>query len=112
MCAIFKELETFIGRKNAVVLIERFGGNPIYIPKKVTPSTPLALALGPELAKAICNKFPAVSVEIPSRLSLDQSRRRVAVLSDLDQGRPHSTIARTHGITARRVRQIAAEHNS
>lgn len=112
MCAIFKEIEQLIGRENAVILIERFGGNPIYIPKTPTPRTPLALALGPVVAKMICDKFPAVSVEIPSRLSLAQARRRVAVLHDIDRGCSRATIARTHGITVRRVRQIASEHNS
>lgn len=112
MCAIFKEIEELIGREKAVVLIERFGGISLYIPKTPTPRTPLVLALGHALGTEICDRFPASTVEIPSRLSLDQSRRRAAVLRDIDSGRPHSKIARTHGITARRVRQIASEHNS
>lgn len=112
MPSMLERVAAVIGEPAALILAERLGGSPLYIPQHPARGSPLVLAIGHGPAARLCDAFPSQSVQLPSRSALDAGRRREAVRYDLRRGLPAAEIARRHGLTVRHVRRLRAEEAS
>lgn len=83
-----------------------FGGREIYIPREPLPSNRIALAMGLETAKTICETLGPGRVIVPLAASSTARKRRASVMMLLRNGKSEPEIAAALGCHLRTVGRI------
>ncbi|HLY56365.1 MAG TPA: hypothetical protein VKS60_12465 [Stellaceae bacterium] len=100
---LLSEMAQAIGTGPALVLARRFGGRPLYIPKRPGPGHKLTRCLGAENARRLGAAFGGERFIIPCARAylrwLDARALRIL-------GRPINEIARHLGVNDRHIRRL------
>jgi Mor family transcriptional regulator len=88
------------------VLMDKFGGQRVYVPSKMGGNLELLEVLGTEVYTQMHAVFKGKEIYIPS----GRASKRAAEIKDLvDQGYTRRKIAQIHGVTEGRISQILAK---
>lgn len=102
-----RHLRELVGERTARQILQTMGGRDLYIPRTPSPGHPLA-ALHPEDARRICQAFHGERLSIPQARWLQRQDRDKAIRTARGNGQSVSQLARTFGLSRRRIQQILA----
>lgn len=103
-------LSELIGLSKAMMLVETYGGTPLYVPQTVSDDHKLALLIGLDAAKELAKAYPGETIPIPLSITGDHAmqaaRRRQRIRELKEKGLSHTQIARELRTTDRTVRKV------
>lgn len=105
------QLLSVVGFEAVVVLIERFGGRRLSIPRTIGPHHRLAQALGQDVAQRLCQHLHRLGVyrfEVPKGRSLIAGRLRRAIIQNPDR-LSLSELAIRYAVSRSWVKQVRAK---
>jgi hypothetical protein len=100
----FGNVAGIIGDAATMALCERFGGVRLYIPRHISPTNPIAQAVGIDAANRLAEYLHGTNIDLPKAYL---GRRRVIEMKG--QGFNARQIALATGYTDRHVRHILAD---
>ncbi|MBF0214204.1 MAG: hypothetical protein HQM00_11695 [Magnetococcales bacterium] len=106
---VLGEMAQLIGRENVKLVVERFGGMRVYVPKEVKKmrvQNRLAGLLGIEQAGLLSGRFGGQSIAVPMVAQFRRKRRDEEIVRQYDAGQKVWQLARRHGLTERQIYQI------
>ena len=108
-----KTLVRQLGAHDALVLMEVWGGLPLYVAKGVDHVNPLVREhLSAEAVAALVQHYPAAVLEVP-RLHVARAQLRMRLIAAEGQaGASLSECARRHRLTRRRIAQIRTQYRA
>lgn len=98
-----------IGLAAALKLAEHFGGTEIYVPLRIREDHPVARAIGVEAALLLARELgghTGVRIDMPKADEVTRARRNQAIVAAEQAGVTKPALARRHGLSTRRIRQI------
>lgn len=95
-----------IGAPNALKLSERWGGIRLYIPPEPGEDHELSKLIGHDAARKLGQAYGSERIEIVKADCWHRAMRNKLILDARACGQSQSSIARTHGLTERHVRNI------
>jgi len=118
---LWEELAEQVGPDFARALINKFGGDCMYIPahdssSECSSARNLTEILGDRLAAIVCREFRGLRVYVPSPSHAEKKERKVqrdqAILAMKKAGASNRDIIRAHGISIRSVQSIVAQERT
>ena len=106
MQKIVAELSEALGWADAILIVRKWGGRELNVPKKVGHGDPLALALGMDSARRLVDTFAGVRLELPSERNALLDMRNAAITSERRAGATFEEIAIRYGMTRQAVSYI------
>ena len=100
-----RELARAAGFDAAERLMLHFGGQRVFVPRRMRPRSPLFGALGREAALKLAELFGGEYIEVPIGKALSTAKRLAAIASFKGS---HNEAARAFGCTRRWVRMVRA----
>lgn len=104
-----REVLELVGLAGVMLLVERFGGVRIFIPKQVGREHVLVWTLGWEMARLLCRHFGGETINVPRASRAMQSLRNRHLVARHRQGATVRELAQSSGLTERRVYAILAQ---
>ena len=98
-------LRALAGDEVAAMLVERFGGRNVVIPRTVRGEHWLTRVLGEEAMRKVVHELEGARVYVPQR-SLPRSERNRQLRSDSRSGASAASLAARYGLSQRQVRNI------
>ncbi len=68
-------LSELIGLSKALLLVEAYGGTPLYVPKSVDARHKLALLIGQEAAQKLASAYPGAIITIALHATGDHAKQ-------------------------------------
>lgn len=101
-----------VGLGDALVIVEKWGGRTLTVPKTVKRSDPLALTLGFACATKLVDQLGGQELELPVERNALMGLRNEAILLESEAGVSHERIGASFGLTrsgvAKALRAAAA----
>jgi hypothetical protein len=104
-----RELRSLVGTEATVRLAGACGGSGVYVPRRPGPEHWLAQLLGEANARMLGEVYGGDKLEVPTLGALRHQERLRRMRSLREAGMSITALARTFGLTRRRVFQILAE---
>lgn len=95
-----------IGLAAALRLVEARGGRRLYFPVGLAPEHQLVTLLGQAAAEALCQEYAGERLEIPKAEGYARAVRNALIVQERGKGVSQSTLAGTHSLTERQIRNI------
>lgn len=103
-----KELANVIGLEAALILIDKFGGTAIWIPKNAKPDHSHSLLIGFEAFQKLTRYYGDTSLEIDLCAALNRYARNQKIIED-SKALTHREIAQKYSTTERNIRKILSK---
>ncbi|HAT50777.1 MAG: hypothetical protein HQL07_04640 [Nitrospirae bacterium] len=105
MSAVIREIESVIGKKGLPLLLTRYSGQKVCVPRpeNLHGKHDLVTFLGNEVAKKFCTRFGGNQMYIPMNNAARIFSRNQAIIKDYSTGMTVNDLARRHGISIRTV---------
>lgn len=100
----FDQLADEVGSIIASTIRNRWGGQPLYVPRNMAPDHPIAITVGLDCAKVLVEKYGGSWIEyIPKR---DKTERDEEIIRLRQNGLTIVDIATEFGLSKRLVQQV------
>lgn len=96
---IIERLAAVIGTGHAYELARRWAGTELYVPVKMLPDHPIALAIGFDAAQLLSKEFGNSRLRMPLEKSLLIDERNRLLYADKLGGMSFTKVARKYGLT-------------
>jgi hypothetical protein len=106
MNKVVAELSEALGLADAILIVRKWGGRDLNVPKNVAHGDPLALALGLETARRLVNEFAGIRLQLPSERNALLDMRNEAIIAERNRGDTLEEIAVRWGLTRQAVGYI------
>lgn len=105
-----QEMEQLIGTKAVLLLVAKYGGVGLYIPKKIHREHELAKLIGIESAEKLASKCGGEEVEIPKMLAASIAGRNAEIKNEY-KTQSQRQLALKYQLTERQIRNIVTGGN-
>lgn len=106
MNKVVAELSEALGLADAILIVRKWGGRDLNVPKTIAHGDPLALALGLETARRLVNAFAGIRLQLPSERNALLEMRNEAIVAERTRGDTLEEIAVRWGLTRQAVGYI------
>lgn len=96
-----------VGAKAAIKLIERYGGQPVYLPMNIPERHAIAELIGYMNTAALIDEFGYGTLVVPMGVQEGHREKRRQIITLLEQHRSHTAIARDLKVHVRTVERVA-----
>lgn len=103
-----KELANVIGLEAVLILIDKFGGTAIWVPKNSKPDHRYSLLIGFEAFQKLTRYYGDTSVEIDRCVALIRDARNQKIKDD-SKALTNRDIAQKYSTTERHIRRILSK---
>lgn len=106
MNKVVAELSEALGLADAILIVRKWGGRDLNVPKTIAHGDPLALALGLDTARRLVNAFAGIRLQLPSERNALLEMRNEAIVAERTRGDTLEEIAVRWGLTRQAVGYI------
>ncbi|MGD9599907.1 MAG: Mor transcription activator family protein [Steroidobacteraceae bacterium] len=103
MNKIVEELSEALGLPDAILIVRKWGGRDLNVPKTIGHGDPLALALGLDTARRLVDNFAGIRLQLPSERNALLEMRNAAIAAERRRGDTLEDIAVRWGLTRQAV---------
>lgn len=100
------DLSEALGLADAILIVRKWGGRDLNVPKTIAHGDPLALALGLETARRLVDNFAGIRLQLPSERNALLEMRNEAIVAERAKGDTLEDIAVRWGLTRQAVGYI------
>lgn len=107
MQKIVQELADAIGLADAIVIVRKWGGRELYVPKTVRHDDALALTLGLQTAQRLVSFFGGGYIKLPAERNALLDLRNEAICQAIESGESPGSVGLEFGLTRQMVVRIS-----
>lgn len=100
------DLSEALGLADAILIVRKWGGRDLNVPKSIAHGDPLALALGLDTARRLVDHFGGIRLQLPSERNALLDMRNEAIVAERTRGDTLEEIAVRWGLTRQAVGYI------